>query len=98
MFLSKLIKFSFSVPAKQYHISKVSNKIYDITERKKFCSTDCFRGSNYIKEQLFTSPLWLRDHEEIPDFQLLRPHRSEEYQNLEMPEFSSLSLKEDDHK
>lgn len=59
------------MPHKQYHISRTTNTIYDITERKKYCTTNCFRSSNYIKEQLFTSPLWLREHEEIPEFKLM---------------------------
>lgn len=60
------------VPKKQFHISTHSNKVYDITERKNFCSNQCFKASNYIKVQLLTSPLWLRDVEDIPEFKLLK--------------------------
>lgn len=63
-----------NVPTKQYHISTATNKVYDITDRKKFCSNSCFKSSNYLKEQLLTSPLWLRDQETLPDIKLL-PHR-----------------------
>ncbi|XP_059617732.1 putative RNA polymerase II subunit B1 CTD phosphatase RPAP2 homolog [Phlebotomus argentipes] len=59
------------VPKKQFHISTHTNKVYDITERKNFCSNQCFRASNYIKAQLLTSPLWLRDVEDIPVFKVL---------------------------
>lgn len=60
-----------SVPKKQYHISTATNKVYDITERKNFCSSSCFKSSNYLKIQLLTSPLWLRDVEDIPEFKML---------------------------
>ncbi|XP_044726608.1 putative RNA polymerase II subunit B1 CTD phosphatase RPAP2 [Chrysoperla carnea] len=58
-------------PKKQYMISTKLNKIYDITERKKFCSDKCFNAAVFIREQMLTSPLWLRDKEDIPDFKLL---------------------------
>ncbi|KAG5676353.1 hypothetical protein PVAND_006195 [Polypedilum vanderplanki] len=59
------------IPKQKYHISSSSTKIYDLTERKHFCSGKCFKSSNYLKMQLLTSPLWLRDQEEIPEFKLL---------------------------
>lgn len=60
-----------NIPAKKYVISTTVNKVYDITYRKMFCSTDCFKASEYIKMQMLTSPLWLRDQEDIPEFKLL---------------------------
>lgn len=69
--ISSLSHLIYSIPKKQFHISTVSNKVYDITERKNFCSSDCFKASNYLKVQLLTSPLWLRDVEDIPEFKLL---------------------------
>ncbi|GAB0099355.1 Putative RNA polymerase II subunit B1 CTD phosphatase RPAP2 homolog [Sergentomyia squamirostris] len=60
------------IPKKQFHISLQTNKVYDITERKNFCSNNCFKASNYLKVQLLTSPLWLRDVEDIPEFKLLK--------------------------
>ncbi|XP_017153456.1 putative RNA polymerase II subunit B1 CTD phosphatase RPAP2 homolog [Drosophila miranda] len=60
-----------NVPNQKYQISASQNKVYDITERKKFCSGYCFRASEYIKAQVPTSPLWLRDRELRPSFQLL---------------------------
>ena len=30
-------------------------------ERKQFCSAVCFKASNFFKDQLETSPLWLRE-------------------------------------
>ncbi|XP_031826384.1 putative RNA polymerase II subunit B1 CTD phosphatase RPAP2 isoform X2 [Nomia melanderi] len=55
----------------QYHISTRRNKVYDITRRKNFCSSQCYGACNYLLEQILTSPLWLRDKEEIPDFKVL---------------------------
>lgn len=59
------------IPKQQFHISTTTKKIYDLTERKNYCSGICLRKSTYLKTQLLTSPLWLRDHEEIPEFKLL---------------------------
>ena len=36
-------------------------QVYDITERKNFCSNYCFKRSNFLKAQVSTSPLWLRE-------------------------------------
>ena len=36
-------------------------QVYDITERKNFCSDSCFKRSNFLKAQVSTSPLWLRE-------------------------------------
>ncbi|XP_076375289.1 putative RNA polymerase II subunit B1 CTD phosphatase RPAP2 isoform X2 [Megalopta genalis] len=55
----------------QYHISTKRNKVYDVTRRKNFCSSRCYGACNYLLEQMLTSPLWLRDKEEIPNFKLL---------------------------
>lgn len=52
-------------------VSRATNQVYDISERKKFCSGNCFRASNFIHVQLLTSPLWLRDQETIPEFRLM---------------------------
>lgn len=72
--------------------------MYDITERKKFCSNSCFKSSNYLKEQLLTSPLWLRDQEIVPNIKLL-PHvqqiETEQDQDL-LKAINSLNLDDDD--
>uniref|UniRef100_A0A2M4AVK8 RNA polymerase II subunit B1 CTD phosphatase RPAP2 homolog n=1 Tax=Anopheles triannulatus TaxID=58253 RepID=A0A2M4AVK8_9DIPT len=60
-----------NIPKQQYAISVTRNKVYDITERKNFCSGECFKSSNFVKQQMLTSPLWLRDQEDIPTFRLL---------------------------
>ncbi|XP_039430810.1 putative RNA polymerase II subunit B1 CTD phosphatase RPAP2 homolog [Culex pipiens pallens] len=62
------------IPSQKYAISLASKKVFDITERKNFCSGQCYKASNYIKNQMLTSPLWLRDQEDIPEFRL---HSSE---------------------
>lgn len=48
----------------KYRISTKENKVYDITERKNFCSNDCCKRSNFLKEQVATSPLWLRERDD----------------------------------
>ncbi|XP_052898210.1 putative RNA polymerase II subunit B1 CTD phosphatase RPAP2 homolog isoform X3 [Anopheles moucheti] len=61
-----------NIPKQKYAISVSRNKVYDITERKNFCSGDCYKASNFIMQQMLTSPLWLRDQEDIPNFRLLK--------------------------
>ncbi|XP_044270462.1 RNA polymerase II subunit B1 CTD phosphatase Rpap2 [Tribolium madens] len=53
------------MPKKQFYISTKNNKVYDITDRKNYCSNFCYRASLHIKGQIDTSPLWLRKHEKI---------------------------------
>lgn len=60
------------IPAKQYCISTTHNKVYDLTIRKNFCSNKCFKSYEYLKEQLLTTPLWIRKEDDpIPEFRLL---------------------------
>ncbi|XP_024879492.1 putative RNA polymerase II subunit B1 CTD phosphatase RPAP2 homolog [Temnothorax curvispinosus] len=55
----------------KYHISTRNNKVYDVSKRKNFCSSLCYRAANYLLEQMLESPLWMRDKEDIPVFQIL---------------------------
>ncbi|XP_020285488.1 putative RNA polymerase II subunit B1 CTD phosphatase RPAP2 isoform X2 [Pseudomyrmex gracilis] len=55
----------------QYHISTRNNKVYDISKRKKFCSSSCYGAANFLLEQMLESPLWLREKDDIPVFQIL---------------------------
>ncbi|XP_057377902.1 putative RNA polymerase II subunit B1 CTD phosphatase rpap2 [Daphnia carinata] len=54
----------------KYCIDLKSKKVYDVTQRKNFCSDICFSASNHFKNQLLTSPLWMRDKEKIPTFEI----------------------------
>uniref|UniRef100_A0A1A9W037 RNA polymerase II subunit B1 CTD phosphatase RPAP2 homolog n=1 Tax=Glossina brevipalpis TaxID=37001 RepID=A0A1A9W037_9MUSC len=65
-------KFIEKIPTQNYQISTLTNKVYDITVRKKFCSSQCFKSSEYIKSQMLTSPLWLRHQEVVPVFKVLK--------------------------
>uniref|UniRef100_A0A0A9X3C6 RNA polymerase II subunit B1 CTD phosphatase RPAP2 homolog n=1 Tax=Lygus hesperus TaxID=30085 RepID=A0A0A9X3C6_LYGHE len=58
------------IPNKQFHISTKQNKVYDITDRKNYCSNLCYRAGIFLKDQLFTSPLWLRDCENRVTYKL----------------------------
>ncbi|KAH0559103.1 putative RNA polymerase II subunit B1 CTD phosphatase RPAP2 [Cotesia glomerata] len=55
---------------KKYSISAVRNKIYDIEEMKNYCCFTCHNAMTYIMMQMLTSPLWLRNYEEIPTFKI----------------------------
>ena len=45
----------------KFHISLKDHKVYNIEERKLFCSNHCFKASNFFLCQLETSPLWMRE-------------------------------------
>ncbi|XP_018307966.1 RNA polymerase II subunit B1 CTD phosphatase Rpap2 [Mycetomoellerius zeteki] len=55
----------------QYHISTRKNKVYDVSKRRNFCSSLCYGAANFLLEQMLESPLWLREKEDIPVFQIL---------------------------
>lgn len=58
----------------QYHISTRKNKVYDISKRKNFCSSQCYAAANFLLEQMLESPLWLRENEDTPVFQIMPPN------------------------
>lgn len=60
------------IPKQKYKISIKTNKVYDITARKSFCSNNCYQSAMYVKKQMLTSPLWFREYEEMPKFKLLQ--------------------------
>uniref|UniRef100_A0A8B9CE71 RNA polymerase II subunit B1 CTD phosphatase RPAP2 homolog n=1 Tax=Anser brachyrhynchus TaxID=132585 RepID=A0A8B9CE71_9AVES len=41
-----------NVPKQKYRISTKTNRVYDITERKCFCSNFCYRASKYFEAQI----------------------------------------------
>ncbi|KAG8436727.1 hypothetical protein GDO86_007714 [Hymenochirus boettgeri] len=65
-----------NVPKQKYKISTKTNKVYDITERKCFCSDFCFRASKYYEAQLPKSPIWIREEESPPEIKLLKEGKS----------------------
>ncbi|XP_004263072.1 putative RNA polymerase II subunit B1 CTD phosphatase RPAP2 isoform X1 [Orcinus orca] len=64
------------VPKQKYKISTKTNKVYDITERKCFCSNFCYKASKFFKAQIPKTPVWVREEERCPDFQLLQEGQS----------------------
>uniref|UniRef100_A0A3Q1M7P6 RNA polymerase II subunit B1 CTD phosphatase RPAP2 homolog n=1 Tax=Bos taurus TaxID=9913 RepID=A0A3Q1M7P6_BOVIN len=64
------------VPKQKYKISTKTNKVYDITERKCFCSNFCYKASKFFEAQIPKSPVWIREEERHPDFQLLQDGQS----------------------
>ncbi|XP_059151605.1 putative RNA polymerase II subunit B1 CTD phosphatase RPAP2 isoform X2 [Physella acuta] len=59
------------IPSKRYHISTKTNRVYDISERKNFCSNQCFKASKHFCNQIPESPLWSRERETVPELTLL---------------------------
>uniref|UniRef100_A0A3B4UB87 RNA polymerase II subunit B1 CTD phosphatase RPAP2 homolog n=1 Tax=Seriola dumerili TaxID=41447 RepID=A0A3B4UB87_SERDU len=60
------------IPTQQYKISTKTNKVYDITERKCFCSNFCYKASKEFELQISKTPLWLRQHESPPEIKLMK--------------------------
>ncbi|KAK9538986.1 hypothetical protein VZT92_004122 [Zoarces viviparus] len=60
------------VTTQKYNISTKTNKVYDITERKCFCSNFCYKASKEFELQISTTPLWLRLHESPPEIILMK--------------------------
>ncbi|XP_056452412.1 putative RNA polymerase II subunit B1 CTD phosphatase rpap2 [Gadus chalcogrammus] len=60
------------VPTQLFKISTRNNKVYDITERKYFCSNFCYKAAKEFELKISTTPLWLRHHESPRQITLLR--------------------------
>ncbi|NXG63500.1 RPAP2 phosphatase, partial [Hemiprocne comata] len=65
-----------NVPKQKYRISTKTNRVYDITERKCFCSNFCYRASKYFEAQISKSPVWMREEEKPLDIELLKEGQS----------------------
>ncbi|XP_073499291.1 putative RNA polymerase II subunit B1 CTD phosphatase RPAP2 isoform X2 [Phyllobates terribilis] len=65
-----------NVPKQRYKISTKTNKVYDITERKCFCSNFCYRASKYYETQIPQTPVWSREEESPPIISLLKEGKS----------------------
>ncbi|XP_041660137.1 putative RNA polymerase II subunit B1 CTD phosphatase rpap2 [Cheilinus undulatus] len=60
------------VPSQQFKICTKTNKVYDITERKCFCSNFCYKASKEFELQISKTPLWLRQHESPAEIKLMK--------------------------
>uniref|UniRef100_A0A8C4EGE6 RNA polymerase II subunit B1 CTD phosphatase RPAP2 homolog n=1 Tax=Dicentrarchus labrax TaxID=13489 RepID=A0A8C4EGE6_DICLA len=60
------------IPTQRYKISTKTNKVYDITERKCFCSNFCYKASKEFELQISNTPLWLRQYESPPEIKLMK--------------------------
>lgn len=50
-----------AVPNQKYHISLKNKTVYDISDRKNFCSNKCYSASKHLQKQIPSEPVWLRD-------------------------------------
>ncbi|XP_065896756.1 putative RNA polymerase II subunit B1 CTD phosphatase rpap2 isoform X1 [Dysidea avara] len=55
-----------------YHISVKTKKVYELTERKQFCSGWCYKASKYFSAQLDPTPLWARGNDKSRPVELLQ--------------------------
>ncbi|XP_061588604.1 putative RNA polymerase II subunit B1 CTD phosphatase rpap2 [Cololabis saira] len=60
------------IPTQQFRICTKTNRVFDITERKMFCSNFCYKSSKEFELQISQTPLWLRTHESPPGIKLLK--------------------------
>ncbi|XP_062285700.1 putative RNA polymerase II subunit B1 CTD phosphatase rpap2 [Scomber scombrus] len=60
------------ISTQQYKICTRTNKVYDITERKCFCSNFCYKASKEFELQISKTPLWLRQHESPAEVKLMK--------------------------
>jgi len=49
-----------AVPDQKYHISLKNKTVYDISERKNFCSNKCYSASEHLQTQIPSESVWLR--------------------------------------
>lgn len=69
-FLSKLCGYPIcknahkKIPSQKYQISSKLNKVYDIGDRKRYCSAECYKSSKYLETQISSVPIWLRNTSE----------------------------------
>ncbi|CAL1579329.1 unnamed protein product [Knipowitschia caucasica] len=82
------------IPTQQFKISTKTNKVYDITERKLYCSNFCYKASKQFEMQISTTPLWLRNHESPPQITLMK--RGDSGSSGEEIKLSQNRLQEDD--
>ena len=40
------------IAKQRYHVSTLTNTVYDISERVNFCSNHCFKASKYYASQV----------------------------------------------
>ncbi|KAL9988700.1 hypothetical protein ACROYT_G003175 [Oculina patagonica] len=64
------------IPSQKYKICVKTNRVFDITERKCFCSNFCFKASKYFESQISASPVWTRIGESSKTFVLLESDSS----------------------
>ncbi|KAF8565022.1 hypothetical protein P879_08011, partial [Paragonimus westermani] len=51
-------------PKQKYSISSRSRKVYDVTQRKPFCSDWCYSAARHIRKQISEEPGWCRSQTE----------------------------------
>ncbi|ODM95242.1 putative RNA polymerase II subunit B1 CTD phosphatase RPAP2 [Orchesella cincta] len=81
-----------NAPKQTYSIR--GRNVYDITERKSFCSGKCYAKSSHFTSQLLTSPLWIRDMEDDVEFEILEDSETKELHGLTVT-FSNVNLSDE---
>jgi len=61
--INNLIKLNIKELKGKYRLSSSKKKIFDITELKSYCGSDCMISSRYYASQLLDEPVYLRNLE-----------------------------------
>ena len=59
-----------NIPKQTFKIYSKAKRVLDLSERKNFCSESCFLKAGNLKDQIPTSPLWLREDKDRVLFRL----------------------------
>ncbi|GCB75357.1 hypothetical protein scyTo_0017330, partial [Scyliorhinus torazame] len=93
-----------NVPKQQYKISTSTNRVYDITERKCFCSNSCYKASKYLEAQIPKNPLWSREQERSSTCRILKEQRGSageevifQSSSFQVSDVDNLPFMEDQH-
>jgi len=92
-FIEKVFHAKFSINLK-------AKKVYDLENRKNFCSNVCFEKSSKFKDQLLNSPLWLREKDDayMYNFKIIRKAKGSSGDEVPFMSFAQPEEDEEDSK
>ena len=72
----------------KYHISLADKKVYDITQRKRYCSERCYLASSWYEKELSEAPVWARKGLPLPSVTLYTEQASTSSGKLRSQEYA----------
>ncbi|CAL8107664.1 unnamed protein product [Calicophoron daubneyi] len=80
----------------KYRISSGTRRVYDLTERRPFCSDWCYRAYNHVRKQISTEPGWCRSDKTCPKLSLLSKNATGRPGKLVLDALRRFRLSDDD--